>query len=116
MSIVVCATVALLLGAGRLAENPVCAAGNCVKYSQSQDPTARSLNMRLENKCDQEMVCTVTWAVTCITQNGDVTTPGERVENLPPGIYGVIEASAASCARTDGYRISGIRWNCLAAE
>src|SRR5215470_7109294 len=52
----------------------VSAKGACLKFSQSADGAARALTLRIDNDCPDDMTCSLSWRVTCVSASGRSTT------------------------------------------
>jgi hypothetical protein len=109
MKKIACAALAAALG---LALPANVHARVCLRYSQVNDTKARVMTLRLENSCAADMDCTMSWKVTCIGAAGRATTSFEEHEVVAAGATRSWDATAAACARDDGYEISTPRWSC----
>jgi hypothetical protein len=99
----------LVLGAGAAAR----AAGpRCLHFAQTNDPAARAMTLRIDNDCDEEMACWISWKITCVSAGARTTTAHDERALLPARGGQSWAASAATCAPGDGYEIGAPTWSC----
>jgi hypothetical protein len=80
----------------------------CIAFSQRSDPDRKTIVFRLENHCDEEVRCTLSWEVAC---DGQPATAREEATLMARGAGEAFEASALACGDA-GWRISPARWSC----
>lgn len=90
----------------------VSAKGACLKFSQSTDGAARALLLRIDNDCSEDMTCSLSWRVSCVSTGGRQTTAHDESGLVIAGANRTWTASAAACAAGDGYQISAPTWSC----
>jgi hypothetical protein len=85
------------------------AIGRCVRYRQQQ--TEEGLYLRLANRCDFDLSCTMSWRVRCDSDEPGTRRRKAEVLEIDQGTTDGTYASAAICG-DDGWRISEVRWSC----
>src|SRR5262245_35746759 len=57
------------------------ASGGCPSFTQKNERRGRAVKLRLANRCDEALRCTITWQVTC--EGDDGPTAHEESADLP---------------------------------
>ena len=85
----------------------------CMKYRQQRLVEDGGLRMELRNCCHGPVKCAISWEVRC-GRGGKPEAKSTDLE-IPAGSTESAFGYGTSCGN-DGWRISGVRWNCETAQ
>ena len=83
----------------------------CVRFSQIGDAEARTITFTIDNGCEQELSCSISWTVTCEREQTNDAESHDENALLGSGQDQSFHASAAVCG-DDAYVISAPKWSC----
>lgn len=84
---------------------------SCVRFSQAADSEGRTITFTIDNRCDQELSCSISWVVTCEKEDAATTESHDESSVLGAGQDADFRASAEVCG-DDAYVISAPKWSC----
>lgn len=89
-------------------------AADCVGFSKTD--VEKGFEYAVSNACSRKLQCTVSWTVTCESNEGQVTSRKHEKARLALGADGnaSVTASAASCKQ--GWSIGDVGWSCSEAK
>lgn len=89
-------------------------ADECVRLRESQEN--KGLALDVDNNCDRNLSCSVSWTVSCQTETGKVTRSAKDGARLVVAASRTGRAFASTKSCGENWRIEDISWDCAAVK